>query len=381
MIEFKAGCGHTVRAKDEDAGGVVRCSYCGRAANVPEPKDDSLDFLFQDLDQSDDTVGAPIRRKRRRSKGIFSRRRGKELDPFAVVLRLCYAALLIIIVIVVGRKFVGPLLKKDGFWQWRSGIAQTVPSEEETKKKTRRDQQRPEAPAEYGSVVRLDGLHVVSTPPGATGYWLRATDDVPTTSIAHEGNSSEFRAGGKVPSLAKGHEYIIEVMFALRDPKLVGYPGYNEFSRDVMRAADTQRRRLVNDFFLPDGADKVFVDRPSSSFRIVRRYRVIVPKRGLPTPIRALFLPRVLKEDGVSLNIEALLQYIPNRKAYRLDEDYVKGELNGFYGVPEWDELFVREGLERIGIMPYFMTSRRSMLFTIAPQNGQIEPVFLPDQD
>jgi translation initiation factor IF-2 len=35
MIEFKAECGHTVRAKNEDAGQAVRCSYCGKAAKVP----------------------------------------------------------------------------------------------------------------------------------------------------------------------------------------------------------------------------------------------------------------------------------------------------------------------------------------------------------
>ena len=36
MIEFKAECGHTIRAKDEDVGKVVRCAYCGREAQVPE---------------------------------------------------------------------------------------------------------------------------------------------------------------------------------------------------------------------------------------------------------------------------------------------------------------------------------------------------------
>ena len=61
MIEFKAECGHTVRARDEDAGGVIRCSYCGRNAKVPDNLDSDLDFLFQDLDQS----AQPVAERRR----------------------------------------------------------------------------------------------------------------------------------------------------------------------------------------------------------------------------------------------------------------------------------------------------------------------------
>ena len=102
MIEFKAECGHTVRARDEDAGGVVRCSYCGKPANVPEETGDELDFLFNDIDQPDELPRS--RRKRGRKKARTKRARAPgAFNPFAVVLKLCYAALLIAIVIFVGR--------------------------------------------------------------------------------------------------------------------------------------------------------------------------------------------------------------------------------------------------------------------------------------
>ena len=95
MIEFKAECGHTVRAKDEDAGGVVRCSYCGRRAAVPESREDTLEFLFKDAESASGPPAPPISKRTR--KRLFARRaeKRKKADPFAIVLRMCYAALLI----------------------------------------------------------------------------------------------------------------------------------------------------------------------------------------------------------------------------------------------------------------------------------------------
>ena len=113
MIEFKAECGHTVRARDEDAGSVVRCSYCGRPANVPDEAGDELDFLFNDVEQPAEESGRRKRGKRIPGGGVFAKKRGKgEFNPFPIVLRLCYAALLIIIVIFVGRMYVLPLIHR-----------------------------------------------------------------------------------------------------------------------------------------------------------------------------------------------------------------------------------------------------------------------------
>ena len=65
MIEFTAECGHTVRAKDDAAGEVVRCTYCGNQVEVPLAEARSLDYLFRDVEQSDEE---PKRRKRKRKK-------------------------------------------------------------------------------------------------------------------------------------------------------------------------------------------------------------------------------------------------------------------------------------------------------------------------
>ena len=39
MIEFPAACGHTVRARNEDAGKKIHCAYCGRKTTVPAAGD------------------------------------------------------------------------------------------------------------------------------------------------------------------------------------------------------------------------------------------------------------------------------------------------------------------------------------------------------
>ena len=382
MIEFKAECGHTVRAKDEDAGGVVRCSYCGRNANVPEGSNDSLDFLFQEIDRHDDASAAPTPAGKRPRTRLFRARRGpKEFDPFAVILRLCYAALLIIIVIFVFRKFVGPLIR-NGIWDWRQPtiVGRDKPDDttDDNDNSDDQDDARPRT-TNFGYIAKTGAALIVSTPPGATGYWIRGTDARANESIRHQGSSSQFRVGSQSPPFKRGFEYTIEITFPLNDRQLVSYPGYNEFRRAVLDADQRERRDLVEDYFIPDEADQVFVDQPSPSDRIqiVRRYRIVLPKRGEPAPVRALFLPKLLKEDGVSLDIESLLQYIPPTRMYRLDNEYVRAELLGFHRVPESDEPFYREALTRIGVMPFFVSSRRTLLFKIGPLDGQIDGVLL----
>ena len=95
MIEFKGECGHTIRAKDDDAGKVVRCSYCGKEAQVPE-EEDELDFLLTEVERTGD-FDPP--KSRRRAKPRPSAAAGppirpkSDFNPFGVALKMCYAAL------------------------------------------------------------------------------------------------------------------------------------------------------------------------------------------------------------------------------------------------------------------------------------------------
>ena len=368
MIEFKAECGHTVRAKDEDAGGVVRCSYCGRTANVPDMDDDDLDFLFQDVEREKAGGETAVRKKRPAARGIFFRRRTKEFDPFAVILRLCYAALLIIIVIVVGRKFVVPLFKEGG-------VARRIVSrtQEAPQKRQRDNAAGGEKPKTHrpGLIARekLTGLYVDSTPPGATGYYINSSRAPETGRIYLVKETKKFTVGVPCPNLADG-TYVVEVAFRWNHRNLVGFPDYASFRRSIQRAPQERRRQLVAEYFIPDGASSVFVDETDEQIYIVRQYLDIVVRKEQPKGIQALFLPKVMKSDGVSLSIEELVtNYLPDEEAYVFDEGHVLNELD-FHGVVTADRPFVLEALARVGVIPYVTPDKRTLLFKIGIQDG-----------
>ena len=109
MIEFKAECGHTIRAKDQDAGNLVRCSYCGKTSSVPEQTGDALEFLFdEEVERAVEEGAASADKARRRPKRPKRKRKPSDFNPFAFCLKLGYIAALIIIVVIVGQKFILP---------------------------------------------------------------------------------------------------------------------------------------------------------------------------------------------------------------------------------------------------------------------------------
>lgn len=379
MIEFKAECGHTIRAKDEDAGGVVRCSYCGKEAGVPEGKNDSLDFLFQDAPQGEESADKKAKRKRSWNTGIFIRRGRKEFDPFAVVLKLCYAALLIIIVIVVGAKFFKPFVT-----EWLPElVASWFPDKPTPPPPSDHDndnQGGDDKPSRRGYIGHVPEVFIASTPPGATGYWGQVPKHLPTRSIYHEPRTvKKFDVGKTPPDLRESQKYLVEIVFPLASPELAEHLGesYVRFRKSIISTSDDKKRRkLANEYFLPDGADDVFIDELQGLTCVVRRYQVSVPRKGRAKPIRALFLPRN-GESGAPLHIKELLSYIPDRTMYNIDDEYVERELLEFYDVPEGDEQYVREALSRIGVCPYTMPDGRMHLFKIHPESGIIDGEFL----
>ncbi len=117
MIEFKADCGHTVRAKDEDAGKVVRCAYCGREAEVPRDDQDGLDFLFSDANSGDGDADSAVKKNpasktRRADRGKSPFAAGQtRVDPFAVVKKMSYVAAVLVCLIFVGKKYALPMIE------------------------------------------------------------------------------------------------------------------------------------------------------------------------------------------------------------------------------------------------------------------------------
>ncbi len=372
MIEFKAECGHTVRAKDADAGGVVRCSYCGRKVNVPDNMDDDLDFLFQDIQQPGEPSVAR-RRKRSRVRRIFAKRprSSGQFDPFAIIFRMCYAALLVTIVVFVGKKYFLPLFQEGGLYTRVASRAREPPAGETPTAVTEPQRVRRKGLITNGD---LSGLYVNSTPPGAMVYCVEASK-APTAGRIHgiEG-CVQTRAGGEWFRLSDD-TYVVEVVLpwndpSLNDPDLPYYQKYREFRRAIEHASDEERMRLLEDYFVADEARPVFIDQTEEQIYIVRQYRNVQVRNGRSKGVRALFLPKILLPGRKSFSIEQLVtDYIPKKTAYNIAETYVLNELD-YYGVPKPDRLFVIEALERLGVIPYVTPDGRTRLFKIALDDG-----------
>ncbi len=344
---------------------MVRCSYCGKPAEVPDTTGDELDFLFSDVQQTEESAA---QRKRGAKWGVFTRRRRSgEFNPFAVVLKLCYAALLIIIVIFVGRKFVQPLFQ-DG------GLADIVfnPSDGEDDKPAKPapdNSSKPEIRYGLQKTVQPGHMYVGSTPAGAGIYFMKE-EDAPEEGriyrhkdcLSCTGDSCRVRSDGT---------YVVEVVLPLRHPAFRDYPGYRELRRQIRDArSNTQKERLITQYFLQDGSVVLF-DKAEGQEFIVRQYHNVVMHKERSAGVRALFLPRVSDEVGTGSSIARLIQdgIIPSETRYGFDVREVESELE-LYNVPKADWPFIIEALKRIGVIPYVTTDGKTRLFEIDIHRG-----------
>lgn len=365
MIEFKAECGHTVRARDEDAGGVVRCSYCGRNAAVPETRGDDLDFLLRDVEQS---IAASVPSRRRFS--LFRRRatRPTTFDPFTIVIRMCYAAVLVIVVFVVVRMFVVPLFQEGGLARRLSGRTATPVT-------------RDEAPARRPSVSQIglvgvapNGLYVATTPPGASVFVVEESKAPLRGRISDVTGCLQFRANADPLRLPDG-VFVVEVALPWNDPRLndMSLPYYSEyraFRRAVEKAGEQERIRLMEDYFVPDEASSAFIQQTAEQIYLVRQFRGVEVRGGKSEGVRALYLPRLSTSEAGGFSIgQLLLHAIPKQPAYSFSENHVKTELD-YYGVPRPDWDVIIDALRRVGVVPYLTPDGRTRLFKIGIYDG-----------
>lgn len=373
MIEFKADCGHTVRAKDNDAGSNVRCSYCGKPATVPDARNDDLDFLFDDVEQQEASLSPRSRRKRERA--ARASRRGPAApmyNPFPIVLRMGYAAVLICIVFFVGKKYVLPLLAEGGV---------SERSEQQTQRRPRRPRQGgpPSAStSQYGLINNRGpfGLYIGSTPPGAMVYYIEESAAPRRGRIQEGPGCTPTRANGDRLNLSDG-KYVVDVVLASSDPLLndrnrPDFETFRRFRRAIEDASDDDRARLLDEYFLPDEASEVFIDESDEQVFIVRRYSQVLVRNKRSRGVRALFLPRIGATDEGGFSLAQLVEhYIPKTNTYAIDEAAVRNELD-FRGVPEKDRLFIVKALSRIGTIPYFLPDKKTRLFKIGIDDGNL---------
>ncbi len=371
MIEFKAECGHTVRAKDEDAGGVVRCSYCGRKAAVPDEGDDDLDFLFADVDPAKLRSGSAVKRRSRRPRRLFARRPRTpgQFNPFSLVLRMCYAALLICIVVFVAKKFVIPAVQKGFHGRPTQQRAVEAPPE-------RSDSGQRTGRKGLTGISGRPGLYVASVPSDATYYCIEESKAPPRGRISSVEGHYHRQADGDLLRLPEG-VYAVEVVLPTNDPRLNDrtlpyYDKYRELRRALQTATEEECQTMLEAFFVPDEAWPVFVDRSGERTYIVRQYRgVKVDNERQSEGVRALFLPKIMVPGQNTFSIAQLVtHYLPKDRRYVFDEVYVRDELD-FFQVPQADRGFVLDGLARIGIMPYVAADGSTRLVKLGIHDGE----------
>lgn len=377
MIEFKADCGHTVRARDEDAGRSVRCSYCGDAAHVPEAMtvDGDLDALLSGLDPPGGVLsdpGSAPRRKRSRKGGkggmggMMPGRVG--FDPFALITRLIYFTVGIVVLVVVTRMVILPVVSQ------LRGTAVVEKPTEPVREASTRGGLRPAPPSRTAGLKTLvgdAGLYVSCVPDSASVYIMAQNQDSPK-----EGRIEPNRAcamgqrGYAVPPLSDG-EYIVDFVIAWNDPKFVNYPDYTEFRRTVEKASARDAEKLLADYFLPDEADRVFVHRTDEQIYWVRQFRGVRVNTREWQAVRALFLPRIPRADSSQFAVDLVTQaYVPSEPVYQFDVEHVRREL-AYYQVPEIDQPYVLDALKRIGVMPYVgVGDTKPMFFKIDVSRG-----------
>lgn len=397
MIEFKATCGHTIRTKDEDAGGRVRCSYCGKEADVPGTHGDDLDFLLSDVEQSVE-AGEVRRHATKRRRRWFRRRARKttDSDPFGVVLRMCYWALLFVILYVVAVRYVVPFIKEGGLPRHVTGTAPPVQQPTTGRAVRDRPAAEPRSNRPQPTVRRLGlinrptgpGLYLVSAPPGAAAYCIAESDAPPEGSLREVPGISRTRGGHgpiKLGTKAREGTFMVDVVMSCADPRLMDstlpyYKDYVDFRRSLVEASPTARIRLMERYFLPDEASEVFVESTEDELYLVRRYRFVRMRKDEAKIIRALFLPRITVPGQTSISLSELLTYyIPAKKNYLFDDNYVRKELQDIYDVPDSDRLFLVQALERLGVIPYVTPDGRTRLFKIGVDNGRITARILTD--
>jgi len=365
MIEFKAECGHTVRAKDEDAGKVVRCSYCGRETQVPEknPGSEDLEFLFSEVEKTGVYESPKDRRRVQRMKGKPSKDQPNPLlvdtrtSPSSLVLKLCYVCVVMVLVIIIG-KFV-----YKQFTQARTpppvvdspptGAVDTGGGDE------RVGLLRPRLSPEGA------GLYVRSVPDGAEIYVTRkgASRSGSMLGFKSEDVRCMLSSGETTDKVTVGEEYDVYVALRINDPELMKLPGYPALRRDYEKS---RQDNLFDEYFLPDGSAQVMTDvMPNRPMVVIRKYECKIFDRTW-TPVIALFLPE--------LPLPELVRYLPREATFGFSEDEVKAELE-YYAIEATDRKYMLDVLRRIGMVPYRDASTGLYrIFSINLVDGSIYP-------
>ena len=348
MIEFRAACGHAVRAKDSDAGKTVKCTYCGQMVQVPYP-DDASDELFVDAQATPRAAPRPVTPRMGR-KGMRA-----PTGLVKILLGLTYLGVAVVAVVL------GLQLVMNRFGGERPE-RQTPPQQ---RRITRGEEPGPATSAgnPYKDCRELKmgeaGVVLLSVPSGAKIYLTEVVDGKPP--VANPTRDGELLIGSTPKVLdRKPGQYRIGFEFSMSAPPLQGWPGYKEFRVQVQ-----EKGRSDVDYFVYDDADEVGIsDRGYGPPLLYRTYEATLRNKEWSSVV-ALFVP--------DQPVEEYLGHVPKDKQFEFDRQYAEYELKEIYGVKEDAQTLIR-ALRLMGKVVWQSGSQEPpVVFQVQP-NGEIWP-------
>ncbi len=364
MIEFKGECGHTIRARDEDSGKIVRCSYCGKEALVTRQAQDDLDLLFDQVEQTGSydaqatKVGQKYHKtKARQEKRLAAGKPANAFDPFDIAMKMTYVAV-IVILIVVGYKYVPGLYK--------SLTGESSPPPKVAKEDRQQESNNRSAPRKRMGLMseslnsQQEGVYVSSVPSGAGIYHLAKTSV--TGSILDDPMANKNVRTNRALRLKPGR-HTIAVAIRINEAELMDLPEYKKLRRDIERN-DADIDKKIRDYFVPDGSVATRVEKLRGALHLVRVFECEVDSQTWETTT-AMFLPRKLTPKDT-------IEHLPRNSSYGFELLQAQRELD-FYQVPSDVQTYVEDALERVGVCSYENKEDGSYrLFKIDPVNGAV---------
>ena len=356
MIEFKADCGHTVRAKDEDAGKVVRCAYCGREVQMPEADaDDDFDFFFADAGKdapADGQGDKPPVEARKKKRAASAYRSPRTVDPFSVVIKMAYVAVILIIVIFVGKQYAWPFVNET-FLADSDSQKKTVPVTDRTAVRARKPI-KPKAPAKKYGLLKpplggrgKQGIYVNAVPGTVNVFYRMAEAESDDYQWLEDPTASRIRGPSYVQELRPG-VYDLVVMLPVNDRQLkrpYAKFGYGDFRAKVERERSKEADRDAGEYFLPDAARAVKILRMGERINVARRYQVAI-RTGEWHVLTPLFIPFAYPMREVAMMVRQ------GETSFGFDKDDIEDEL-AYYRVTGEDQKYIVDILERIGSISY----------------------------
>jgi len=345
MIEFKGECGHMIRARDEDVGQVVRCSYCGHESLVTPPAGDGMGGLLDEVERTGtyDARATRAQRKQHKAQTKGTAVQGGPADPFDVIKKMIYVAIAIVVIALAWNLTTDFLREQQQKDRHMAGPGRSTPGPSSPGGRPNENQTDSRQNRGKGLLTtRLDsqqqGVYVTSIPSRLSVYALESWDhrqEFMTT----EGASLNIRTDTSV-RFTPGDHYIA-VAIRVNHPELMDEPGFPELRRRI-ESGDYQPA-VLDSFFAMDGSIATRVEQRADSLYLVRVFEQKVPARGWKQ-VTALFL--------ASRPISSLVEKLPDREQYGFDDEIARGELE-FYKVPPEDHDAIITALKRIGRVVY----------------------------